>query len=80
MILTLIIYKRLQPPDCDRNGRNYRRRKRSDLDFWEDGNSALVKPEEARDLSMEVYSGLYVNEAEEEEGKVYIIYITSTQA
>jgi hypothetical protein len=29
---------------------------------------------------MEVYSGLYVNEAEEEEGKVYIIYIKSTQA
>jgi len=56
------------PPDCDRNGRNFRR-KRRDVDLYETGgNIAEVrKREEARDLSISVFSGLYVNEAEEDE-------------
>ncbi|RWS31485.1 uncharacterized protein B4U80_04398 [Leptotrombidium deliense] len=54
------------PPDCDRNGRNYRRRRRRDAELVEEGSLASVHQEEIRDLSLEVYSGLYVNEAEEE--------------
>jgi len=56
------------PPNCDRNGRNYRRRRRRDTaaDLIEDGNLASVRAEEARDLSIEVYSGLYVNENEQD--------------
>lgn len=55
------------PPDCDRNGLNYRRRRRRDTDVEGDANIALVRQDDIRDLSVEVYSGLYVNEAEEEE-------------
>lgn len=58
-----------QPPNCDKNGRNYRRRRRRDVDLLDDGNLASVRAEDARDLSIEVYSGLYVNEADDVEGR-----------
>ncbi|XP_053208386.1 cuticlin-1-like [Panonychus citri] len=55
------------PPDCDRNGRNYRRRRRRDVDIESDSNVALGRQDDIRDLSVEVYSGLVVNEAEAED-------------
>ncbi|KAI1280852.1 Cuticlin-1 [Halotydeus destructor] len=56
------------PPNCDRNGRNYLRRRRRDTsELVEDGSLSAVRAEDARDLSMEVYSGLYVNEADDDD-------------
>lgn len=57
------------PPDCDKNGIGYRRRRRSpaDIDLLDEtGSLAAVRQEDAKDLSVEVYSGLHVNEAEDE--------------
>ena len=61
----------LQPSDCDKSGRNFnqRRRKRDTNDIIEDGSLAQVRKEDIKDLSIEVYSGLYVNEAEDEENE-----------
>ncbi|XP_054162807.1 cuticlin-1-like [Oppia nitens] len=59
------------PSDCDKNGRNFRRRERRDTsDYIEDGSLADVRRDDVRDLSIEVYSGLYVNENENEENEL----------
>jgi len=55
------------PPDCEKNGFAYRRRRR-DVNAVEEGNLASVRSEDAKDLSIEVYSGLYVNENDDDEG------------
>jgi len=58
------------PPDCDKNGRNFRRRERRDTsDLIEDGSLADVRRDDVRDLSIEVYSGLYVNDNEDEDNE-----------
>ncbi|RWS17609.1 uncharacterized protein B4U79_06036 [Dinothrombium tinctorium] len=62
----IAMYVFSQPPDCDRNGRNFRRRRRRDAEVTAEGSLASVRQEDIRDLSLEVYSGLYVNEAEED--------------
>ena len=61
------------PPFCDKSG-SYRRRRRStdsttnnDGDIFERGNLASVRQEDSKDLSIEVYSGLHVNEADDNE-------------
>jgi len=56
------------PPDCEKNGFPYRRRRRRDVNVVEEGNLASVRSEDAKDLSIEVYSGLYVNENDDGEG------------
>jgi len=64
----------LQPPDCEQNGLAYRRRRRDITSSLPgrrktpDVHEARVEDQDrAKDISVEVYSGLYVNEAEEEE-------------
>lgn len=60
------------PPDCDSNGVNLRRRKRQAGDDVEKkGNLKELHDldQDVKDLSIEVYSGLYVNEAENAEGE-----------
>lgn len=55
------------PPLCDKT-LSYRRRRRStdkDDDIFERGNLASVRQEDSKDLSIEVYSGLHVNEADD---------------
>ncbi|XP_074598909.1 cuticlin-1-like [Brevipalpus obovatus] len=54
------------PPECNQNELGYRRRKRDTEDF-DDSNSLSLRHEEIRDLSVEVHSGLYVNEADDDE-------------
>lgn len=61
------------PPFCDKLG-SYRRRRRStesttnnESDIFERGNLASVRQEDSKDLSIEVYSGLHVNEADDNE-------------
>jgi len=65
------------PPDCEQNGLAYRRRRRDTTTSnltnsrrkTSDVHDARVEDQEraAKDISVEVYSGLYVNEAEENE-------------
>jgi len=62
------------PPDCEQNGLAYRRRRRDITSSLPgrrktpDVHEARVEDQDrAKDISVEVYSGLYVNEAEEEE-------------
>lgn len=59
----------LQPPDCDKTEHSYRRRRSasSEIDLEEDANEPLLRYQEIRDLSVEVHSGLYVNEADDDE-------------
>lgn len=54
------------PPDCEQNGIAYRRRRR-EIDLLDESSLAHVREQDSKDLSIEVYSGLHVNEAEEEE-------------
>ena len=71
--------KKSQPPSCDRNGRNYRHRARRDtydavvVPTTSGGQypnlatalaSRLASQKGDKDMSMEVYSGLYVDENE----------------
>lgn len=54
------------PPDCEKNGIGYRRRRRREIDLMDEGSLASVREEDSKDLSIEVYSGLHVNEAEDD--------------
>lgn len=56
------------PPDCDKNGIGYRRRRR-EIELLDDSSllAAVRQEDSAKDLSVEVYSGLRVNEVEDEE-------------
>lgn len=62
------------PPDCSSdssaNSIGYRRRRRQTNNEDDSSSLASVRPEDAKDLSIEVYSGLYVNEAEDDSGDI----------
>ncbi len=64
------VFLSFQPPICDVTGYNIRRRRRrSSGDQLEDiGNLQALRLEEihARDRSVEVFSGLYVSEVDEQ--------------
>lgn len=57
------------PPDCSSdssaNSIGYRRRRRQATNN-DESTYATVQPQDTKDLSIEVYSGLYVNEAEDD--------------
>ncbi|XP_035212618.1 cuticlin-1-like isoform X2 [Stegodyphus dumicola] len=57
------------PPICDESGYNIRRRKRRSSELQEKGNLQALRGLDAhlRDRSIEVYSGLYVSEVDEQE-------------
>ena len=62
------------PPDCSSdssaNSIGYRRLRRQTANDDNDSSLATVRAEDAKDLSIEVYSGLYVNEAEDDSSDI----------
>lgn len=53
----------VQPPNCDKNAHSFRKRR----DLNKPGIAAALRTDEIKELSLEVYSGLHVNEADSDE-------------
>lgn len=56
-------FANVQPPNCDKNAHSFRKRR----DLNKPGIAAALRTDEIKELSLEVYSGLHVNEADSEE-------------
>ena len=69
--MILILLSLLQPPICDEGGYNIRRRKRSsdNNNLEQLGSFQALRAQDIyeRDRSVEVFSGLYVSEPEDDE-------------